>query len=157
MKVINKSKTIDVTMEPHIMSEIDTMCHLQNHPNILKIHEVLATKAKIYLFATTMTTTISSLSSLSCGHLPEPLARHSQIFPALLFYQCHDITHRNLKSQNLPLDVAGDFKVSDFDLFMLPEHLCDNLLHIACGTPTFITMEVLRCWLRWLHTPIIVP
>ena len=54
--------------------EINTMCRLQNHPNILKIHEVLATKAKIYLFATMMTTTSSFLSSLSYGHLLEPLA-----------------------------------------------------------------------------------
>jgi len=137
--------------------EINTMCRLQNHPNILKIHEVLATKAKIYLFATMMTTTSSFLSSLSYGHLLEPLAWHSQLFSALLFYHCHDITHHNLKSQNFPLDVAHDFKVSDFDLFVLPKHLCDNLLHTACGTPTFITMEVLHCWLRWFHTPIIVP
>nr|KYP50127.1 CBL-interacting serine/threonine-protein kinase 4 [Cajanus cajan] len=49
VKAIDKSKTVDASMEPRIVREIDAMRRLQHHLNILKIPEVLATKTKIYL------------------------------------------------------------------------------------------------------------
>ncbi|XP_047171190.1 CBL-interacting serine/threonine-protein kinase 7-like [Vigna umbellata] len=146
VKVIDKSKTVDAAMEPRIVREIDAMRRLQNHPNILKIHEVLATKTKIYLVVDYAGggELFSKLSR--CGRLPESRARRyfSQLVSALLFCHRHGIAHRDLKPQNLLLDAAGDLKVSDFGLSALPEHLRDNLLHTACGTPAFTAPEVLR-------------
>ncbi|KAL9319463.1 hypothetical protein ACSQ67_015980 [Phaseolus vulgaris] len=68
----------------------------------------------------------------------------SRVVSVLLFFHRHGIAHRDLKPQNLLLDAAGDLKVSDFGLSAIPEHLGDDLLHTACGTPAFTAPEILR-------------
>ncbi|KAL2323767.1 hypothetical protein Fmac_028146 [Flemingia macrophylla] len=146
VKAIDKSKTVDAAMEPRIVREIDAMRRLQHHPNILKIHEVLATKTKIYLIVDFAGGGELFSKLARRGRLPEPLARRyfSQLVSALLFCHRHGVAHRDLKPQNLLLDAAGDLKVSDFGLSALPEHLRDGLLHTACGTPAYTAPEILR-------------
>ncbi|TKY53793.1 CBL-interacting serine/threonine-protein kinase 7 [Spatholobus suberectus] len=146
VKAIDKSKTVDAAMEPRIVREIDAMRRLHHHPNILKIHEVLATRTKIYLIVDFAGggELFSKLSRR--GRLPEPLARRyfAQLVSALRFCHRHGVAHRDLKPQNLLLDAAGDLKVSDFGLSALPEHRHNGLLHTACGTPAYAAPEILR-------------
>jgi len=59
---------------------------------------------------------------------------------------CHSrgVYHRDLKPENLLLDENGDMKVSDFGLSALPEQFRqDGLLHTACGTPAYVSPEVI--------------
>eukprot|EP00256_Glycine_max_P003085 NP_001238191.2 protein kinase [Glycine max] len=146
VKAIDKSKTVDAAMEPRIVREIDAMRRLHHHPNILKIHEVLATKTKIYLIVDFAGGGELFSKLTRRGRLPEPLARRyfAQLVSALRFCHRHGVAHRDLKPQNLLLDAAGNLKVSDFGLSALPEHLHDGLLHTACGTPAFTAPEILR-------------
>ncbi|KAL2991542.1 hypothetical protein AAZX31_10G001700 [Glycine max] len=122
------------------------MRRLHHHPNILKIHEVLATKTKIYLIVDFAGGGELFSKLTRRGRLPEPLARRyfAQLVSALRFCHRHGVAHRDLKPQNLLLDAAGNLKVSDFGLSALPEHLHDGLLHTACGTPAFTAPEILR-------------
>ncbi|XP_020204171.1 CBL-interacting serine/threonine-protein kinase 7 [Cajanus cajan] len=146
VKAIDKSKTVDAAMEPRIVREIDAMRRLQHHPNILKIHEVLATKTKIYLIVDFAGGGDLCSKPPRRGRLPESLARRyfAQLVSALRFCHRHGVAHRDLKPQNLLLDAGGDLKVSDFGLSALPEHLQDGLLHTACGTPAYTAPEILR-------------
>lgn len=145
VKVIDKSKTVDASMEPRIVREIDAMRRLQNHPNILRIHEVLATKTKIYLIVDYAGGGELFAKISHRGRLPEPLARRyfQQLVSALLYCHRNGVAHRDLKPQNLLLDADGNLKVSDFGLSALPEQLKNDLLHTACGTPAYTAPEIL--------------
>ncbi|GJW94294.1 CBL-interacting serine/threonine-protein kinase 7-like protein [Tanacetum coccineum] len=145
VKVIEKPSIADPTMEPLLIREVAAMRRL-NHPNILKLHEVLATKTKIYLV---MELAIGGelFSQLSRrGKMKESTARHyfQQIVSTLNFCHQNGVAHRDLKPQNLLLDENGNLKISDFGLSALPESQKDGLLHTACGTPAYTAPEIVR-------------
>ncbi|CAN6551728.1 unnamed protein product [Malus baccata var. baccata] len=143
VKIIDKSQT-DATMEPRILREISAMRRLQQHPNVLKIHEVLATKSKIYLVVELATGGELFAKLSRHGKLPESLARRyfQQLVSALHFCHQNGVAHRDMKPQNLLLDKNGNLKVSDFGLSALPDQLKNGLLHTACGTPSYTAPEV---------------
>ncbi|KAK8709662.1 hypothetical protein V6N13_060675 [Hibiscus sabdariffa] len=146
IKVIDKTKTVDAAMEPRIISEVSAMRRLQHHPNILKIHEVMATKTKIYLVMEFASGGELFTKVLRRGRLTETTARRyfTQLVSALHFCHQNGVAHRDVKPQNLLLDHNGNLKVSDFGLSALPEQLSNGLLHTACGTPAFTAPEVVR-------------
>ncbi|XP_054820382.1 CBL-interacting serine/threonine-protein kinase 4-like [Prosopis cineraria] len=144
VKIIDKSKT-DASMEPRIVREVDAMRRLHDHPHILKIHEVLATKTKIYLIVEFAAggELFSKISRK--GRMTEPVARRyfQQLVSALCFCHKNGVAHRDVKPQNLLLDHEGNLKVSDFGLSALPEQLKNGLLQTACGTPAYTAPEIL--------------
>jgi len=146
VKIIDKSKTVDSGMEPRIIREIDAMRRLHHHPNILKIHEVMATKTKIHLIVELAAGGELFARISRRGRLTESTARRyfQQLVSALRFCHRNGVAHRDLKPQNLLLDGEGNLKVSDFGLSALPEHLKNGLLHTACGTPAYTAPEILR-------------
>ncbi|KAF5480709.1 hypothetical protein F2P56_001434 [Juglans regia] len=100
VKIIDKSKTVDATMEPRRIGEIMPMRRLQDHPNILKILKVMATKTKIYLVVE-LTTGDELFSKISCrGKLVGPSVRRyfQQLVSALHFYHQNGVAHSNVKS-----------------------------------------------------------
>ncbi|CAN6924970.1 hypothetical protein YC2023_011768 [Brassica napus] len=145
IKIIDKKKTIDSYMEPRIIREIDAMRRLRDHRNILKIHEVMATKSKIYIVMELASGGELFSKLLRRGRLPESTARRyfQQLASALQFSHRDGVAHRDVKPQNLLLDKEGNLKVSDFGLSALPEHLRNGLLHTACGTPAYTAPEVI--------------
>ncbi|XP_010450022.1 PREDICTED: CBL-interacting serine/threonine-protein kinase 4-like [Camelina sativa] len=146
IKIIDKKRTIDAAMEPRIIREIEAMRRLQNHPNVLKIHEVMATKSKIYLVVEYAAGGELFTKLVRFGRLNESAARRyfQQLASALSFCHRDGIAHRDVKPQNLLLDKNGNLKVCDFGLSALPEHRsCNGLLHTACGTPAYTAPEVI--------------
>ncbi|XP_027366837.1 CBL-interacting serine/threonine-protein kinase 4-like [Abrus precatorius] len=146
VKIIDKSKTVDAAMEPRIIREIDAMRRLHHHPNILRIHEVMATKTKIHLVVEFAAGGELFSRVYRRGRLPESTARRyfQQLVSALRFCHRNGVAHRDLKPQNLLVDSDGNLKVSDFGLSALPEQLNNGLLHTACGTPAYTAPEILR-------------
>ena len=146
VKIIDKSKTVDAAMEPRIVREIAAMRRLHDHPNILKIHEVMATRTKIHLVVEFAAGGELFAKILRRGPLPEQAARRyfQQLVSALRFCHRNGVAHRDLKPQNLLLDAAGNLKVSDFGLSALPEQLNNGLLQTACRTPAYTAPEILR-------------
>ncbi|XP_068634302.1 CBL-interacting serine/threonine-protein kinase 4 [Aristolochia californica] len=142
VKVIDKKKLDETTMVPRVVREVSVM-HRTNHPNIIRLHELMASKTKIYLvmeFASG-----GELFKLCRrGPMKESAARRyfHQLLSALHFCHSNGIAHRDLKTHNLLLDRDGTLKVSDFGLSALPEQLKDGLLQTACGTPGYTAPEV---------------
>lgn len=118
-----------------------------NHPNILKIHEVLATKSRIYLVMELAKggDLFGKLARRPEHRFPEPLARKyfHQLVSALKYCHQNGVAHRDVKPQNLLLDEEGNIKVSDFGLSAVAESSSPRLmLQTSCGTPAFAAPEI---------------
>ncbi|KAL6627743.1 hypothetical protein ACP70R_031469 [Stipagrostis hirtigluma subsp. patula] len=146
IKILDRSKILSLRIHDQIRREIGTL-KLLKHPNVVRLHEVAASKTKIYMV----------LEYVNGGELFDKIAikgKLSEQEGRRLFQQlidgvsyCHDkgVYHRDLKPENVLVDRKGNIKISDFGLSALPQHLGDDgLLHTTCGSPNYIAPEVLQ-------------
>lgn len=145
VKVLDKTKIIDLNISDQFKREIRTL-KLLKHPNIVRLHEVLASKSKIYMVLEYVNGGELFNRIASNGKLSEDRGR--KIFQQLIdgVSHCHwkGVYHRDLKLENILVDAKGNIKISDFGLSALPEHLRnDGLLHTTCGSPNYVAPEIL--------------
>ncbi|KAI3711738.1 hypothetical protein L1987_70281 [Smallanthus sonchifolius] len=144
MKVVAKEKVIKAGMMEQLKREISVM-KLVRHPNIVKLHEVMASKSRVY-FAMELVRGGELFSKIEEGRLREDVARSyfQQLISAVDFCHSRGVYHRDLKPENLLLDEDGNLKVTDFGLTAFSDHLRqDGLLHTTCGTPAYVAPEVI--------------
>ncbi|KAH1042313.1 hypothetical protein AAZX31_09G091300 [Glycine max] len=144
MKVVGKEKVVKVGMMEQIKREISAM-NMVKHPNIVQLHEVMASKSKIYI-AMELVRGGELFNKIARGRLREETARlyFQQLISAVDFCHSRGVFHRDLKPENLLLDDDGNLKVTDFGLSTFSEHLRhDGLLHTTCGTPAYVAPEVI--------------
>ncbi|XP_010494733.1 PREDICTED: CBL-interacting serine/threonine-protein kinase 20-like [Camelina sativa] len=144
IKVIDKHKIVKVGLIDQIKREISVM-RLLRHPNVVFLHEVMASKTKIY-FAMEYVKGGELFDKVSKGKLKEDTARKyfQQLIGAIDYCHSRGVYHRDLKPENLLLDEHGDLKISDFGLSALrASKQQDGLLHTACGTPAYVAPEVI--------------
>jgi serine/threonine protein kinase len=146
VKVVAKDKVVRAGMVEQIKREIAVMKRV-SHPNIVELHEVMATRSKIYLALELVRGGELFAWIVRSGRVREDVARHyfRQLISAVDFCHARGVYHRDLKPENLLLDEAGNLKVVDFGLSALADHArADGLLHTLCGTPGYAAPEVLR-------------
>ncbi|XP_058081477.1 CBL-interacting serine/threonine-protein kinase 8-like isoform X1 [Magnolia sinica] len=143
MKVIDRSTIIKHKMVDQIKREISIM-KLVRHPHVVRLHEVLASRTKIYII----------LEFITGGELFDKIVRHGrlsetesrryfqQLIDGVDYCHCKGVYHRDLKPENLLLDSQGNLKISDFGLSASPEPGV-SLLRTTCGTPNYVAPEVL--------------
>eukprot|EP00252_Welwitschia_mirabilis_P025420 TRINITY_DN791_c0_g1_i1.p1 TRINITY_DN791_c0_g1~~TRINITY_DN791_c0_g1_i1.p1 ORF type:complete len:439 (+),score=35.37 TRINITY_DN791_c0_g1_i1:508-1824(+) len=144
IKAMDKEKILKVGMIDQIKREISIM-RLVRHPNIVQLHEVMASKSKIY-FVMEYVKRGELFFKVSKGKLTENEARKyfQQLISAVDFCHSRGVYHRDLKPENLLIDNEGNLKISDFGLSALREQLHkDGLLHTTCGTPAYVAPEVI--------------
>ncbi|KAL9268059.1 CBL-interacting protein kinase 18-like protein [Drosera capensis] len=145
IKIIDKEKVFKVGMMEQIKREISVM-HLIQHPNVVQLHEVMATKTKIY-FVMEYVKGGELFNKVAKGKLKEDVARKyfQQLISAVDYCHSRGVYHRDLKPENLLLDENGNLKVTDFGLSALAEtRRQDGLLHTTCGTPAYVAPEVIH-------------
>ncbi|KAL8129688.1 hypothetical protein V2J09_018843 [Rumex salicifolius] len=135
-------KIIDKSM---VQREIKTM-KLLNHPNIVRIYEVLGTKTKIYIVMEYVSGGQLSDKLSYTEKLNEKEARKlfQQLIDAVEYCHSRGVYHRDLKPQNLLLDSKGNLKISDFGLSALNQSQPESLLSTACGSPCYVAPELIR-------------
>ncbi|KAG0461255.1 hypothetical protein HPP92_021552 [Vanilla planifolia] len=143
MKVLDRATIIRHKMADQIKREISIM-KLVRHPHVVLLHEVLASRKKIYII----------LEFITGGELFDKIVHHGKLnendsrkyFQQLIdgVDYCHNkgVCHRDLKPENLLLDSQGNLKISDFGLSALRGEGV-NLLRTTCGTPNYVAPEVL--------------
>ncbi|XP_058224789.1 CBL-interacting serine/threonine-protein kinase 21-like isoform X5 [Rhododendron vialii] len=140
IKIIDKQMVVKRNLMYQVKREIRTM-KLLNHPNIVKIHEVIGTKTKIYMVMDYVPGGQLSDKMLYVKRFDERKARkHFQLLIDAVDY-CHSrgVYHRDLKPENLLLDRNENLKVSDFGLSVLRKP--GDLLSTACGSPSYVAPE----------------
>lgn len=143
IKAVSKKKVLSVKMMAQVKREIAIMRRL-NHPNIVKLIEVLATKSKVY-FVMEYARGGEFLSRTNKGRFSEELCRRyfQQLISAIGFCHSRGVFHRDLKPENLLLDENWNLKVTDFGLSAMTEQVRhDGLLHTFCGTPAYVAPEI---------------
>ncbi|KAF4380589.1 hypothetical protein F8388_009714 [Cannabis sativa] len=146
IKIINKKKLATPNLRSNAKREISVMKRLR-HPNIVKLHEVLASKTKIY-FVMEFVKGGELFAKVAKGRFSEDLSRKyfRQLISAVGYCHSRGIFHRDLKPENLLLDENGNLKVSDFGLSAIADDQIrsDGLLHTLCGTPAYVAPEILN-------------
>ncbi|KAJ1703612.1 hypothetical protein LUZ63_003391 [Rhynchospora breviuscula] len=146
IKILDKEKVLRHKMIGQIKREISTM-KLIKHPNVICMHEVMASKTKIYIVMELVTGGELFDKITSKGKLKEDEARKyfQQLINAVDYCHSRGVYHRDLKPENLLLDSSGVLKVSDFGLSALHQQVReDGLLHTTCGTPNYVAPEVIN-------------
>ncbi|PUZ43071.1 hypothetical protein GQ55_9G632800 [Panicum hallii var. hallii] len=145
IKVLDRNHVLRHRMVEQIKREISTM-KLIKHPNVVQLHEVMASKTKIYMVLEFAEGGELFDKIVNSGRLGEDEARRyfHQLINAVDYCHSRGVYHRDLKPENLLLDSHGSLKVSDFGLSAFaPQTKEDGLLHTACGTPNYVAPEVL--------------
>lgn len=127
VKCINKKMLEKQKMKTQLKREISIAKMIQ-HPRVVQLFEVLASKTKIYLVLELVTGgELFDLLVKEKG-FGEVKARHffKQLVDGMMC--CHDkgICHRDLKPENILLDNNGDIKISDFGLSGLHDPNCGD-------------------------------
>ncbi|KAL2961869.1 hypothetical protein AAZX31_17G110200 [Glycine max] len=143
IKVMAKTTILQHRMVEQIKREISIM-KIVRHPNIVRLHEVLASQTKIYIILEFVMGGELYDKIVQLGKLSENESRHyfQQLIDAVDHCHRKGVYHRDLKPENLLLDAYGNLKVSDFGLSALTKQGAD-LLHTTCGTPNYVAPEVL--------------
>ncbi|KAJ4746548.1 CBL-interacting protein kinase 9 [Rhynchospora pubera] len=144
IKIIDRDKVLRHKMADQIKTEIKSM-KLIKHPNVVQLHEVLASRTKIYMVIDFVDGGELFDKIVKQRHLTEDEARKyfQQLIDAIDYCHSRGVYHRDLKPENLLLDSHGVLKVSDFGLSALAYVREDGLLRTACGTPNYVAPEVL--------------
>ncbi|XP_022768512.1 CBL-interacting serine/threonine-protein kinase 8-like isoform X2 [Durio zibethinus] len=143
MKVLDRSTIIKHKMVDQIKREISIM-KLVRHPYVVRLHEVIASRTKIYIILEFITGGELFDKIIHNGRLSEAEARRyfQQLIDGVEYCHSKGVYHRDLKPENLLLDSLGNLKISDFGLSALPEQGV-SLLRTTCGTPNYVAPEVL--------------
>ncbi|XP_076926985.1 CBL-interacting serine/threonine-protein kinase 8-like [Bidens hawaiensis] len=143
MKLLDRATIIKHKMVDQIKREISIM-KLVRHPNVVRLHEVLASRTKIYIILEFITGGELFDKIVHHGRLSEAESRRyfQQLIDGVEYCHSKGVYHRDLKPENLLLDSQGNLKISDFGLSASPGEGV-SILRTTCGTPNYVAPEVL--------------
>uniref|UniRef100_A0A8C6LVU2 MAP/microtubule affinity-regulating kinase 3 n=2 Tax=Nothobranchius furzeri TaxID=105023 RepID=A0A8C6LVU2_NOTFU len=142
VKIIDKAQLNSSSLQK-LFREVRIMKML-NHPNIVKLFEVLETEKTLYLVMEYASGGEVFDYLVAHGRMKEKEARAKfrQIVSAVQY--CHQkcIVHRDLKAENLLLDADMNIKIADFGFSN--EFTLGNKLDTFCGSPPYAAPELFQ-------------
>lgn len=146
LKIMDKTDIIEASFTIYVRREIAIMKAL-THRNIVKLHHVLTSDHKLYLVMEAVNGgELWGLLSRAKNGVPESLARFffRQLVDGVGYCHRRGVVHRDLKLENVLITSQGEVKIVDFGLSAVKSAGKSNeLLTTACGTPNYISPEVL--------------
>jgi serine/threonine protein kinase len=117
VKILDREKIARHKMTESVKKEVAIMKAL-DHCNIVRLHEVLSSKSKIYLVIELVTGGELFDRIVTVGRFDDDTARvyFQQLINGVAYVHSRGIVHRDLKPENLLLDDRGLLKISDFGL-----------------------------------------
>ncbi|XP_023817975.1 MAP/microtubule affinity-regulating kinase 4-like isoform X1 [Oryzias latipes] len=142
IKIIDKTQ-LNPTSLQKLFREVRIMKGL-NHPNIVKLFEVIETDKTLYLVMEYASGGEVFDYLVSHGRMKEVEARAKfrQIVSAVHYCHMKNIVHRDLKAENLLLDADANIKIADFGFSN--EFTLGNKLDTFCGSPPYAAPELFQ-------------
>ncbi|XP_041657349.1 MAP/microtubule affinity-regulating kinase 4 isoform X3 [Cheilinus undulatus] len=142
IKIIDKTQ-LNPTSLQKLFREVRIMKGL-NHPNIVKLFEVIETDKTLYLIMEYASGGEVFDYLVSHGRMKEVEARAKfrQIVSAVHYCHTKNIVHRDLKAENLLLDADANIKIADFGFSN--EFTLGNKLDTFCGSPPYAAPELFQ-------------
>ena len=144
VKVMDKTAIEESEME-RFLTEINIL-KMMDHPNIVKLYEVLQDKKRYYL-VTELCTGGELFDKLSKDKLMEEKDAANimkQLLAAIVYCHSKNVVHRDLKPENLLLESSEEnarIKVIDFGTSQIFNP--NKKMTVKIGTPYYIAPEVL--------------
>uniref|UniRef100_A0AAZ3SU77 non-specific serine/threonine protein kinase n=1 Tax=Oncorhynchus tshawytscha TaxID=74940 RepID=A0AAZ3SU77_ONCTS len=115
-----------------------------NHPNIVKLFEVIETEKTLYLVMEYASGGEVFDYLVAHGRMKEKEARAKfrQIVSAVQYCHQKHIVHRDLKAENLLLDADMNIKIADFGFSN--EFVMGSKLDTFCGSPPYAAPELFQ-------------
>ncbi|XP_057208216.1 MAP/microtubule affinity-regulating kinase 3 isoform X5 [Triplophysa rosa] len=142
IKIIDKTQ-LNPTSLQKLFREVRIM-KILNHPNIVKLFEVIETEKTLYLIMEYASGGEVFDYLVAHGRMKEKEARAKfrQIVSAVQYCHQKRIVHRDLKAENLLLDADMNIKIADFGFSN--EFTIGNKLDTFCGSPPYAAPELFQ-------------
>ena len=147
--MLNRARIVLASQSGRLAKEI-RLLKLLNHPNVIRLHEVLHTNAEI-LMVMEYVPGGDLLDVLNTQpRFAEKEVRHifGQVVCGVAFCHSLGVAHRDLKPENILIKRSADdgggheIKVADFGLSTLMP--AGEFLKTACGSPHYVAPEILN-------------
>ncbi|XP_041131551.1 MAP/microtubule affinity-regulating kinase 3-like isoform X3 [Polyodon spathula] len=142
IKIIDKTQ-LNPTSLQKLFREVRIM-KILNHPNIVKLFEVIETDKTLYLIMEYASGGEVFDYLVAHGRMKEKEARSKfrQIVSAVQYCHQKHIVHRDLKAENLLLDADMNIKIADFGFSN--KFTLGNKLDTFCGSPPYAAPELFQ-------------
>ncbi|XP_030235258.1 serine/threonine-protein kinase MARK1 isoform X4 [Gadus morhua] len=142
VKIIDKTQ-LNPTSLQKLFREVRIM-KILNHPNIVKLFEVIETEKTLYLVMEYASGGEVFDYLVAHGRMKEKEARAKfrQIVSAVQYCHQRRIVHRDLKAENLLLDADMNIKIADFGFSN--EFTLGSKLDTFCGSPPYAAPELFQ-------------
>ncbi|KAM6961052.1 MAP/microtubule affinity-regulating kinase 3a isoform 3-T3 [Aplochiton taeniatus] len=142
IKIIDKTQLNPNSLQK-LFREVRIM-KILNHPNIVKLFEVIETERTLYLVMEYASGGEVFDYLVAHGRMKEKEARAKfrQIVSAVQYCHQKHIVHRDLKAENLLLDADMNIKIADFGFSN--EFTMGSKLDTFCGSPPYAAPELFQ-------------
>ena len=143
IKSFNKDNIKNEMAKKKILYETNLMRKL-NHPSITKILETFESEKYIliimeYISGGNLQSFVRKRRKLS-----EKTAKifYKQIIEGIKYIHSQNIVHRDIKLENILIDLNNNIKICDFGVGIMINR--NTILHDQCGTPVYMAPEIIK-------------
>ena len=142
IKSFNKKKLLSEHSKQKIKTEIDVLKKLKNSNFFTKIYDTFQTETHILIVMEFICADLLGFIRKR-EKLSEKISKiiFIQIIQGLKYMHKFNIVHRDIKLDNLLLDLSNTIKICDFGVSKVLKSP-DEIMYDQCGTPAYIAPEV---------------
>ena len=143
IKSFNKDNIKNELSKKKILYETNLMRKLR-HPSITKILETFESEKYIFIIMEYISGGTLQSFVKKRRKLNEKTAKifYKQIIESIKYIHSKNIVHRDIKLENILIDLNNNIKICDFGVGIMINQ--NTILHDQCGTPVYMAPEIIK-------------